>query len=94
MTSLNFCARRVLSIHEVNQLSHTVSENRQFKVVEVHTDVEQQVSTYLHVQRCWLLFCADKAGLGIPESHHSGSEGSSFHSLHFYTTHSRSTKAT
>ena len=47
MTGLSFCTCSVLLIDEVDKFSHKVNENRQFYVVKTHTDVEQQVESYL-----------------------------------------------
>ena len=46
---LSFCSHCALSIDEVDELNHKISENRQFKVVKTHTGVEQQVGTRLAI---------------------------------------------
>ena len=71
---LSFCTHTLL-IDELNKISHKICESTQFKVVKVHTDVEQHVESYLLMfvtirnQQIWV----------IPEIHHIGGEGNSFH---------------
>ena len=47
MVGLSFCTCCALLIDEVEEFSHKVSGNRQFKVIKVHADVEEQVGSYL-----------------------------------------------